>query len=131
MSAVLTPVPGPQLPALYGRYKALTLAAGARLLLGAPDPDLEAQAQLLADDARALAVDRPDLAQQLQACDAAARALQRLATADGTPQAAARLDEVRATHRRLRDAMWLVTDCEYAPCGTHHAHAHPKEPLHG
>jgi hypothetical protein len=103
---------------LYARYKALALSAGTALLLDQPDADLAADAGALAADARAALAQHPQLAPQLAACATAADALA------GLPLA---IDEVRATHRRLRAAMFAAGHCEYVPCGTH---AH-QEALHG
>jgi hypothetical protein len=103
---------------LYARYKALALSAGTALLLDQPDADVGAEGRALAADARAALAEHPQQAEQLAACATAADALAHL------PQA---IDEVRATHRRLRAAMFAAGHCEYVPCGTH---AH-QEALHG
>jgi hypothetical protein len=103
---------------LYARYKALALSAGAALLLDQPDAELAGDARRLAADARAALAEHPELAEPLGACATAADALAHM------PEA---LDEVRATHRALRAAMFAAGRCEYVPCGTH---AH-QEALHG
>ena len=96
---------------LYGRYKRLSLAAGAALVLDVHDDALEPEASALLADARAAAAADGMHAHQLEACVEAAAALHDLvAGGDGEVEA------VRETHRRLRREVWKVIPCEYVPC---------------
>lgn len=96
---------------LYGRYKRLSLAAGAALVLDVRDEALEPEAAALLADARAAAAADGGDAPQLEACVEAAAALHDLIVrGDGGVEA------VRETHRRLRREVWKVIPCEYVPC---------------
>lgn len=127
----LTPTPpaDASLRPLYGRYKRLALAAGAGMLLGRVDEAIAGDALLLAGDADLAMSARPELRGPLNACHEAALALHRLVAAP-PGDVPARLVDARATQRSLRDEMWAVIDCEYAPCGTQ-THAHEKGSHHG
>jgi hypothetical protein len=111
------------LRSLYGRYKTLALSTSAGLLMGTPDHGLAADALRLASDAEALDGPAP------RACRDAALALHEVASAPSS-QFGRALRDARAAHRRLREEIWAVLECEYAPCGTHH-HAHAKGTSNG
>ncbi|MBV9820406.1 MAG: hypothetical protein JOZ07_18920 [Solirubrobacterales bacterium] len=109
------------LRSLYMRCKALGLAAGAGLVLGAPDPALARRAEELRVQAARAAAEHGDaLRQPLDACERAASALAVLLSDHGS---AARLAEARVSQRALRLSVWEVLDCEYRPCGAAPAHA--------
>ena len=95
---------------LYRRFKALTVAAGAALVLGEPVDELRPKVDELHDDAVGTPCEEPA---------ATLRQLVRGALA-GEPTDA-ELDAVRSSHRRLRQEVWTSQPCEYVPCcaGTH------------
>jgi len=102
---------------LYGRYKTLTMAAAAALMLDSSVGDLAgAVAELLAD-CRVAAGGASPLRPQLVACAGATEELERLVVATLAGGAtAADLERVRVTHRVLRHEVWRVLSCEYVPC---------------
>jgi hypothetical protein len=108
---------------LYNRYKGLTLAAGAAMVLGEPTAALDADAAALEEDCRAAASGaRGPLEHALEACVAAAAELHQLVS-DGDDGA---LERVRASHRRLRSEVWKVVPCEYVPCAPGHVHGEDR-----
>jgi hypothetical protein len=113
--------PERELLGLYERYKALTLAATAALILGQPVGELRAQADALAGECAAAA----DGGAPLADCSAAAEDLaQLLRLAAAGEDTGGVLERVRASHRRLRRAIWDVQPCEYVPCCAPGAHNH-------
>jgi hypothetical protein len=117
-----------ELELLYGRFKRLTIAVSAALLLDGPIGELAADADaLLAECVRASsATAEPDAA--LLECVEAASALTALvqrATA-GAPTEG-ELDGLRAAHLRLRHLVWSVLPCEYVPCCAAGTHTHRGE----
>jgi hypothetical protein len=110
MSSAVTPR---ELRALYERYKLLALSASAAMILDAPDSDLGAKIDALCEDARAARTRAPHLLRELSACVEAAGRLRVLTSADPSDSD---VEEVRASHRRLRREMWNVFPCEYVPC---------------
>jgi hypothetical protein len=120
-----------ELRELYSRYKGLTLATGATLLLDA-DPDrLAVEAgELLIACRRAAARTGVDCASQLDACVVAVRELHQLllrAAEDVELIGAEDTERVRASHSRLRREVWKVFPCEYVPCSGAHRHSHAQE----
>jgi hypothetical protein len=112
--------PEQELLRLYERYKALTLAATAALILAQPVGELRVQASALLGECRA-AGERPPAA----ACSAAAEDLcELLRLAEAGEDTGALLERARASHRRLRHEIWDVRPCEYVPCCVSDAHAH-------
>jgi hypothetical protein len=114
--------PEQELLRLYERYKALTLATSAALILARPLGELRAQAEALHGECRAAGAGEDSRA---AACSAAAEDLAELlrlaASGEGTGDLLAR---VRASHRRLRREIWDVQPCEYVPCCVSDAHHH-------
>jgi hypothetical protein len=105
--------PEHELQELYARSKALTLAAGAALVLEADRTGLADEADRLLADALEARRRTARLAPQLSACVDAAHDLKRLLHG-GAPEAD--VDRARASHRRLRREVWRVLPCEYVPC---------------
>jgi hypothetical protein len=117
-----------ELQRLYGRFKGLTLAVGAALLLHGPVGALVADADALLVDciqASAAAVE-PDAAliECVEAACALTALVQRAAAGAST---ADELAELRAAHLRLRRQVWNVLPCEYVPCCATGTHAHRGE----
>jgi hypothetical protein len=98
---------------LYRRYKALTLATGAALLLESPVDALADAVDELARDAEGSLCAGP--AETLRALVARARA------GEATE---ADIEQVRASHRTLRREVWTTQPCEYVPCCAGGAHDH-------
>jgi hypothetical protein len=112
-TAVATPER--ELQRLYERYKSLTLAATAALILARPVRDLCTQAEALHGDCRAAGPVGESTA--LAACRTAAADLaELLRLAAAGEDTGGLLERVRASHRRLRRAIWDVQPCEYVPC---------------
>ena len=106
-----------QLRDLYGRYKALMLAAAAALLLDSSVDELAGPVAELLADCRAAAGEASPVRLQLAACAEAAQELAQLVAATAAGGAtAADLERVRAAHRLLRREVWTVLSCEYVPC---------------
>jgi hypothetical protein len=131
MSAVAVPLDGErELRECYERYKRLTLATGAALLLGpAPNALADAAAALLEDCRHAAARAPAALASQLRACAAASDELRELlghAELCHTAVSSDEIERVRATHRRLRREVWKVLPCEYVPCAASRRPAHER-----
>jgi hypothetical protein len=100
---------------LYGRYKALALAAGARLVLDEAPESLSGEVGALVADCHAAAASAPGaLAPQLAACLTAAEGLGALV--GDSPPTEADVEAARATHKQLRSEVWKVIRCEYVPC---------------
>jgi hypothetical protein len=119
-----------ELAGLYGRYRALALAAGAALVLGGGTGELAGPVRDLLADCRTASRGGGALRAQLAACEQAAAELVALVTrAGGEPGAvsAADTERVRASHRRLRQEVWKVIPCEYVPCSIARGHAHADE----
>lgn len=116
MTAVAAPAPAQELQELqelYARSKALTLAAGAALVLDADRTGLAGEADRLLADALEARRRTARLAPQLFACVDAARDLCRLLHG-AAPETD--VDRARSSHRRLRREVWHVLPCEYVPC---------------
>jgi hypothetical protein len=98
---------------LYARFKSLTVAASAALILGERLDEL------------APAVEELDRNAAGTPCAEPARHLRLLveSAAAGRP-ADAELDAVRDSHRRLRRDVWTTHPCEYVPCCAAGAHEH-------
>jgi hypothetical protein len=98
---------------LYTRFKSLTVAASAAMILGERLDGLTPAVEELDRDATGTLCAEP--ARQL-------RVLVRRAAA-GDP-VAADLDALRESHRRLRRDVWTTHPCEYVPCCAGGAHEH-------
>ena len=116
-----------ELLALYGRYKRLALGIGAGLMLDALPTELVEETRALVADCRRAAATAPHgpLAPLFEACTGAAVALHDLVLSGRqgflrVPDE--RLRAVRASHSRLRRAIWTVTPCEYVPCSAASQH---------
>jgi hypothetical protein len=105
-----------RLQRLYDRYKSLVRAVSAALLLERAVDDLVPEVDLLlAECAEA----------SMGECGDAAQALSELVqrAVSGRPTTA-QLEHVRASHSRLRRAVWDVLPCEYVPCCASDPHHH-------
>jgi hypothetical protein len=102
-----------ELQALYARYKALALSTGAALMLAGEVTDLGDRLDGLLDDCAAARARGTAHARELSACLDAVADLRPLIDGDTTDRA---LEDARASHRRLRRAVWDVIPCEYVPC---------------
>jgi hypothetical protein len=114
-----------ELERLYQRYKALTLATTAALILERPLDDLALEADRLRGECRSAAASAAGAAELFDDCICAAGhlgELLRLASL-GVPTSA-QLDRVRASHRRLRRQVWDLHACEYVPCCVSEVHQH-------
>jgi hypothetical protein len=119
----VAPVDEQRLNELYGRYKALALAAGARLVLDEEPETLSGEVGALVADCRAAAASGAGtLAPQLAACLTAAEGLGAL-VGDSAPTEAD-VKAARATHKQLRSEVWKVIPCEYVPCCASPRHVH-------
>ena len=98
---------------LYRRYKALTLAAGAALVLESPVDELVGAVDELARDAEGSVCAGP--AETLRAL------LMRAHAGEATE---ADIEQVRDSHRSLRREVWTTQPCEYVPCCAGGAHDH-------
>jgi hypothetical protein len=110
-----------ELLALYARYKRLALGTGAGLMLDAVPTELVEETRALVADCRraAAAASHGPLAPLFDACTGAAVALHDLVLSgrEGSCRVPdERLRAARASHSRLRRAIWTVTPCEYVPC---------------
>jgi hypothetical protein len=113
-------IPERELLRLYERYKALTLAATAALILARPVGELRSQAETLRAECRAAGAGEGSPG---AACSAAADDLaELLGLASAGRDTAELLERVRASHRRLRRGIWDVQPCEYVPCCVSDAH---------
>jgi hypothetical protein len=117
-----------ELQRLYGRFKSLTLAVSAALLLDGPIAELEADADaLLVECVHASSSSpQPDraLIESVEAAGALAALVQRAASGASS---SGELDELRAAHLRLRREVWRVLPCEYVPCCAAGTHTHRGE----
>jgi hypothetical protein len=102
-----------ELQELYERFKLLALSASAALILDVPDAGLGAKIDALLEDACAARTRAPHLLRELSVCIEAADRLRTLTSGNLSDSD---VDEVRASHRRLRREMWNVIPCEYVPC---------------
>jgi hypothetical protein len=110
-----------ELLALYARYKHLALGTGAGLMLDAVPIALVEETRVLVADCRRTAAAAPHgpLTPLFEACTAAAVALHDLVLSGQGGSLRVpdeRLRAARASHSRLRRAIWTVTPCEYVPC---------------
>jgi hypothetical protein len=115
-----------ELLALYARYKQLALGTGAGLMLDAVPTELVEETRALVADCRCAAAAAPHgpLAPLFEACTGAAVALRDLVLSgrQGSRRVPdERLRVVRASHSRLRRAIWTLTPCEYVPCSAANA----------
>lgn len=121
--------PGPDgaaVLALYGRCKALTLAAAGGLLLGQEqDPSLRAQALALADEVLATQASTSDERIHLDRVRDAALALADLIEDRGS----AALDRALTAQKQLRAELGSLLAPQFSPCGAHphEAHQHLQE----
>jgi len=95
----------PDTSELYRRFKSLTVAAGAALILGERLAELRPRVAELQRDAAGTPCEEP--AAQLR------RLVDGAVAGDVTE---AELDSVRSSHRRLRREVWSTQPCEYVPC---------------
>jgi hypothetical protein len=95
----------PDTSELYRRFKALTVAASAALILGERVVELRPKVAELQRDAAGTPCEEP--ATQL-------RRLVDGAMSSGVSEE--ELDSVRSSHRRLRREVWSTQPCEYVPC---------------
>ncbi|HVW17994.1 MAG TPA: hypothetical protein VHB30_07070 [Solirubrobacteraceae bacterium] len=98
---------------LYRRYKSLALATGAALVLDTPVDDLAQPVVALRRDAAGTAFAEP--------AATLARLVERALAGAATD---ADVEQVRASHRRVRREVWRVHPCEYVPCCAGAAHDH-------
>lgn len=99
--------------ALYRRYKALALAAGAALVLDAPVDELAEAVGALEEEAVGTHCAEP------------ASTLRRLLDrARAGEDVVSDLEDVRASHRSLRRRIWTTQPCEYVPCCARGPHEH-------
>jgi hypothetical protein len=113
MSVALARDDARELQALYGRYKALALATSAALMLEDDVRSLGDRLEELRRDCGATRRRGTPHDRALGACLAAVADLRPLIDGDTTDRA---LEHARASHRRLRRAVWDVIPCEYVPC---------------
>ena len=90
---------------LYRRFKSLTVAASAALILGEPVDGLQPAAEALHRDALGTACEEP-----------AAKLRQLVHDALSGEVGDAELDAVRSSHRTMRREVWSTEPCEYVPC---------------
>ncbi|HEY3613182.1 MAG TPA: hypothetical protein VGK92_05725 [Gaiellales bacterium] len=115
-------LPEQELLRRYERYKSLTLAATAALILAQPVGDLRDRAEALHEECRAGGAGEGP---QGAACSAAAADLaELLRLAAAGEDTGALLERARASHRRLRREIWDVQPCEYVPCCVSDRHDH-------
>jgi len=113
MSAVLATEDARELQALYTRYKALALSTGAALMLGGDVRPLGERLEGLRRDCNTTQQRGTVHGREVAACLDAVADLRPLIDGDTTDRA---LEHARASHRRLRRAVWDVIPCEYVPC---------------
>jgi hypothetical protein len=98
---------------LYRRFKSLTVAASAALILGEPLDAVVAAVEKLDRDAAGSPAAEP-----------VAR-LRRLVGRDRDAETTdAEIEELRTSHRSLRRKVWATEPCEYVPCCASGAHEH-------
>ncbi len=113
-----------ELERVYLRYKALTFAVAAGVLLRRVGSEVAEEADALVADARRCEVSHPELATQFAICVTAAEGLDKLVShaRDGENGISHdELEAVRRMHHRVRSAVWELLPCEYTPCSTRHA----------
>lgn len=103
---------------LYGRCKALTLAAGASLLLERPQLSLRTDALDLADEAQALAVGSGRRSAQLAGIRDAALTLAGMLEDEPIDRANA-IEQARLAQRNLRSQLGSLLAPQFTPCGAH------------
>lgn len=103
---------------LYGRCKALTLAAGASLLLERPERSLRRDALELAEEVQTLAADPERQRAQLAGIHDAALALAKMLDDEPGDRAEA-IDRARLAQRDLRLQLGSLLAPQFAPCGAH------------
>jgi hypothetical protein len=113
MSVTLATDDARELQALYGRYKVLALSTSAALMLGDDVRSLGDRLEELRRDCSAAQRRGTAHDRELAACLAAVADLRPLIDGDTTDRT---LEHARASHRRLRRAVWDVIPCEYVPC---------------
>ena len=104
-----------------GERELLALGTGAGLMLDAVPTELVEETRVLVAACRRAAAAAPHgpLTALFEACTVAAVALHDLVLSglEGSRHVPdERLRAVRASHSRLRGAIWTVTPCEYVPC---------------
>jgi hypothetical protein len=114
---VAVAAPDAELERLYRRFKALSLAVSAALVLDRPLGELAGETDALVAECLAAAADAEDADSPLVECVGAALALsslvQRASAGESTDL---ELAQLRAAHLRLRRDVWAVLPCEYVPC---------------
>jgi hypothetical protein len=113
MSITLSTDDARELQSLYARYKALALSTSAALMLGDNVRPLGERLEELRRDCSATQQRRTAHGRELAACLDAVADLRPLIDGDTTDRA---LEHARASHRRLRRAVWDLIPCEYVPC---------------
>lgn len=111
------------LRALYDRYKALAISAGASLAAQRRPLEMRGAVNALQEDCTRAGESAPtELAAAFDACQTAAQLLAAMLTEAETglrapsPQA---IRAVRESHRQLRQLVWQFCECEYVPCAAH------------
>jgi len=124
--SVAAPAREAELQHLYGRFKGLTLAVSAALLLDGPIAELADDADALLVECVQAAAAEPDAAliECVEAACALAALVQRAAAGASTEDELAAL---REAHLRLRREVWNVLPCEYVPCCVAGTHTHRGE----
>lgn len=107
---------------LYGRCKALTLAAGASLLLDRPELSLRRDALALAEEVQAIATASERRRAQLAGIHDAALALAEMLEQKPADRVYA-IDRARLAQRELRLQLGSILAPQFAPCGAHERHA--------
>jgi hypothetical protein len=117
-----------QLWLLYSRFKSLSIAVSAALILDQPLDELAAEVDALTAECSqaAAATDAPDpaLVECVESASALSALLPRAATGTATTH---ELESLREAHRRLRRRVWDVLPCEYVPCCAGGTHTHRGE----
>jgi hypothetical protein len=119
--SVAVAAPDAALEHLYRRFKALSLAVSAALMLDRPLGELAGETDALVRECLAAAADTEDGDSPLVECVGAALALSSLVQrASAGESTELELAQVRAAHLRLRRGVWAVLPCEYVPCCASH-----------
>jgi hypothetical protein len=98
---------------LYRRYKSLTIAVSAALILGERLDDIAVAVDDLGREAAGTPCSEPALTLR--------RLVERGLAGESTD---AEVEQVRSSHRGLRREVWTTHPCEYVPCCAVGAHEH-------